>query len=211
MIRIGVDDAGRGVVLGPLIMAGALVSDASAQRLNALNVRDSKMYKDAKTVVNRFMEIGSMMDKFTVRLMTPKELNENNQNGITIDWGMIPYLVDLVTELGKDVDNPKIIIGNMQHKEDLIAELHRRGFADVSVEASAEEDIAVAAASVVATAQFELELRKLRLEWGEIGSGNPNDPKTIAWLTEYYKKKRKWPSFVRTYYKTITRMESEMR
>ncbi len=211
MIQIGVDDAGRGVVLGPMIIAGALVSEESAQRLNELNVRDSKMYKDAKTVVNRFMEIGSMVDKFTVRLMTPQELNENNMKGISIDRATIPYIVEIVVELGKGLENPDVIIGNLQHKEDLIEELRKRGFTNVVVEASAERNIAVAAASVVASAQFELELRKLRVEWGELGSGNPNDPKTIKWLKDYYKKRKKWPIFARTYYKTIKRMEAEAR
>lgn len=211
MIQIGVDDAGRGVVLGPLVIGGALVGEESAQRLAALGIKDSKMYKDAKTVVNRFMEIGSLVDKFSVRLLPAVELNENNKNGISIDRSAIPYIVDIVVELGKGVENPKVIIDNLQHKEDLIALLRQKGFENVSVEAGAEQNLAVAAASVVASAQFELELRKLRLEWGDLGSGNPNDPKTIKWLTEYFKKKRAWPSFVRTYYKTIKRMESEIR
>ena len=211
MFEIGIDDAGRGVLMGPLVIAGALISETGAERLSSLNVQDSKNYKNAKTVVNRFMEIGSVVDKFTVRLISSQELTEKNERKITIDRAMIPYIIEIVEELGRGLGNPNVLIDNLQHREDLIDELKKRGFNNVVVESGAERHLSVAAASIVASAQFELELRKLRPEWGEIGSGNPNDPKTIKWLKEYYKKEKKWPNFVRTYYKTIRRMEAEVR
>jgi ribonuclease HII len=211
MIEIGVDDAGRGVLIGPLVMAGTVVTEKGVKRLRGLRVQDSKNYKNAKTVVNRFMEIGSVVEKFTVRLITAQEMDENNAKKISIDRSMIPHIIDMVEELGKEQDNPDVFIDNIQHKDELIAELKSRGFEKVTVESGGERHISVAAASIVASAQFELELRKLRLEWGDLGSGNPNDPKTIKWLKNYYKKEKKWPYFVRTFYKTLKRLEAESR
>jgi ribonuclease HII len=192
--------------MGPLVIAGAAVSDEGAQRLEDLQIKDSKIYKNAKTVVNRFMEIGSIVDKFTVRLIDAQELIENNANKITLDMTMIPYIVEIVKELAAGLpEEPEIHIDNIQHKEQLEALLRNEGF-KANIEPAAEKYIAVAAASVVASAQFELEMRKLRVKYGDLGSGNPNDPKTINWLKTWWKSHKSWPDFVRIYYKTIKRM-----
>ncbi len=209
MFRIGVDDAGRGVVIGPLVIAGVLSSDEGCKRLEAINVKDSKSYKNARTVVNRFLEIGSMVDKFSVRLISSKELTLNNSRGITIDRTMIPYIVSLVKELGEGVGSVKVFIDNLQHKDELFELLRNEGFYDVIVQPRGEEFTSVAAASIIASAQFELELRKLRRKYGDLGSGNPNDPKTLKWLRDYWSEHHSWPEFVRPYYKTLKRLESE--
>lgn len=196
-------------MIGPLVVAAVLLSDEGADRLEGLNVRDSKTYKDAKTVVNRFFEIGSIVDRFTVRLIPSAELNEKNAQKITMDRLMIPQIVDMVVELADGLnEKPKVLVDNLQHKEELQQLLEDRGF-EVTIEPEAEQYLPVAAASVVASAQFEMALRKLRMEYGELGSGNPNDPKTITFLKAWWKKHKSWPEFVRTYYKTIKRLQGE--
>jgi len=38
----GVDDAGRGPVIGPLVIAGVIIEEEKLDRLNTLGVKDSK-------------------------------------------------------------------------------------------------------------------------------------------------------------------------
>ena len=42
MLIGGVDDAGRGAVIGPLVVAGILVDEESLKRIESLGVKDSK-------------------------------------------------------------------------------------------------------------------------------------------------------------------------
>jgi len=74
-----------------------------------------------------------------------------------------------------------------------------------------KEFIAVGAGSVLARNASLEELRKIRTEYGNFGSGSTNDKKTINWLKQYYKKNRSWPKkIVRVYWKTIQRLENEI-
>ena len=43
MLILGIDDSGRGPVIGPMILAGVLLSKKQEQVLKKENVRDSKL------------------------------------------------------------------------------------------------------------------------------------------------------------------------
>ncbi|MEK6919480.1 MAG: ribonuclease HII, partial [Thermoproteota archaeon] len=50
MLVCGVDDAGRGPVIGPLVIAGVLVEESKLDLLKSLGVKDSKkLTPDART------------------------------------------------------------------------------------------------------------------------------------------------------------------
>jgi ribonuclease HII len=70
----------------------------------------------------------------------------------------------------------------------------------------------VSAGSVLARSQAINELDKIKAKYGDFGSGSTSDRRTIAWLKNYYRKNHSWPEeIVRTYWKTITKIERELK
>jgi ribonuclease HII len=58
--------------------------------------------------------------------------------------------------------------------------------------------MSVAAASIIAKVERDSEIKKLKEEHGEIGSGYTSDPITIEWLENWIENNKKFPDFVRT-------------
>ena len=67
----------------------------------------------------------------------------------------------------------------------------------------------VSAASIVAKVTRDREITKLAKKFGEIGSGYPSDPITIAYLSSYIDEHRLPPPIARKSWKTVTMMLTE--
>src|SRR5256886_17043127 len=70
----GVDDAGRGTVIGPLVIAGVIIEEEKLDRLKNLGVRDSKqLLPSARTRLSK--EIPGIVDDYHVLEIGSQELD----------------------------------------------------------------------------------------------------------------------------------------
>ena len=67
----------------------------------------------------------------------------------------------------------------------------------------------VAAASIVAKVNRDLEIEKLTEEHGELGCGYSHDEKTISFIKQYLLDNKKLPPFARLHWDTSKRLEAE--
>jgi ribonuclease HII len=67
--------------------------------------------------------------------------------------------------------------------------------------------VVVAAASIVAKVERDVEIAKIRKTFKEIGSGYPSDPKTIEFIKNSYED---LPDFVRKSWATVSRIKEDM-
>ena len=76
MIVCGVDDAGRGSVLGPLVIAGVSVERAKIKHLSDIGVRDSKQLSPA--VRERlYKKIINFVDDYYIARISPKIIDHS--------------------------------------------------------------------------------------------------------------------------------------
>jgi len=69
---LGIDEAGRGPVIGPLIIAGVMISDGKEAMLGA--VKDSKLLAHKKRIeLNELIQKNSV---FKIIEVSPKEIDE---------------------------------------------------------------------------------------------------------------------------------------
>ena len=80
MIIAGVDDAGRGSVLGPLVIAGVAIDEASVPKLKKLGVKDSKLLT-AKKRQDLFREIKRVSHSVAHQKIEPSEIDNVVFNG----------------------------------------------------------------------------------------------------------------------------------
>ena len=207
-IIVGIDEAGRGPVLGPLIMVALAFKEEDIKKLEWLGVKDSKLLTHLARE-ELFERIREIVHDFRIEVIEPDaidlSLTEENSN---LNWLEAETSARLVSELQPDkiiVDCPSINIPayTQYFKSKLSAGIANNS--EILVEHKADfNHIVVAAASVIAKVIRDRAIESEKKEIGiDFGSGYMSDPKTQLFLDNYYDKyphlfRKKWQSYVNT-------------
>jgi len=189
---IGVDDAGRGVLVGPMVVAGILATGEQLEKLKALGVKDSKKLSERQLVALAKIVKANVQD-FCIKAVSAERMNKRDKK-------LDDFEREAMAEIVKELGGGEVVADFVSRPERLV------GFKFVKGEKS---HIAVDAASVLASEHYLRACSALKKEYGDFGSGNPNDLKTIGWLRQWWKENGRWPPVVRTFYRTIERLEAE--
>lgn len=164
--RIGIDESGKGDYFGPLVIAAVYVDREIARKLLDLGVTDSKTLsqKRIETMVAKFRD----EVPHSVVAVGPGKYNAlydkiGNLNRL-LAWGHARALENVLIKKGTC---RKAISDKFADKSVLNIALMKRGRKiDIDFKVKAESDLAVAAASVLARAEFCSRLEKLGEEFG---------------------------------------------
>ncbi len=198
----GIDDAGRGPMLGPLVIAGISLDKKKLKKLTLLGVKDSKKLSP-KLRESLYKKIIEIVDDYYVAKISPKSIDASVKkhclNGLEAK-----YMAKVVSKLNPDISyvdscdvNPKRFGKEISRLSDnhKIKSYHR---AD-------SRFVVVSAASILAKVTRDRAIARLRKEH-DLGSGYPSDSVTVKFVTKYYKKNHKMPSFVRKSWKPVQRI-----
>ena len=211
MLVAGVDEAGRGCVIGPLVVAGVAVRIEQLPVLTELGVKDSKlltpkkreelyaeitkltqMYKTIKLqpcVIDKAVESSRRLHKLNrLEAQTMAEIIQAlNPQEVYVDAADI--LEHRFRNHIKECLTIKTKITS-KHKADLIYPI-------------------VSAASIIAKVERDQEIANLRLEYGDFGSGYLTDPKTKQFIAEWLKTNSQYPPCVRKSWKPAKKALNE--
>ncbi len=193
MLVLGIDDAGRGPVIGPMVLAGCLIDDKVEKELKKLGVKDSKQLTQKR---REFLseKIKNLSETFEIVLAHPEEIDGKNHAGINLNAVEAIKIAEIINRINKGytkikviVDCPSVSIEKwtdfLKTKIDNLSnlEIHCEHKADVN-------HVSVSAASILAKCIRETEMGKLKEKYGnEIGSGYCSDPLTIRFLEKHSK------------------------
>jgi len=162
MAHIGTDEAGKGDYFGPLVIAGVSVDEDSASRLLALGVRDSKQLSDA-----RILSLAEEIKKIChghghIVAYRPERYNQLYQEMLNLNLLLATAHAQVIASLQKRTASRLALVDQFSHEPLVLAALQRMN-CDIAVEQRprAEDDIAVAAASIIARATFVLQIEEL--------------------------------------------------
>ncbi|MCS7128069.1 MAG: ribonuclease HII [Sulfolobales archaeon] len=195
-LTIGIDEAGRGPVIGEMFIALVAIPLDNLKYLKDLGVMDSKLL----TPQMRSQLVPSIIKQSLTTLIisaSPIEIDLLNLN--VLEWKKI--LVG-ITALAMAIDSnsvKRIVIDMVRGFRENVEYIKRiYPHAEVIVEERADyKYIEVSAASIIAKYYRDLAISGLRRAYGDIGSGYPRDPKTIKWLREAYKTYENPPQIIR--------------
>jgi ribonuclease HIII len=163
--HIGTDESGKGDYFGPLVVAGFFFQDDQREVLRELGVKDSKNLSDG-----RVRDIAEILKKGYVQsliVIGPEKYNElylkmRNLNRI-LAWGHARAIENILSR----VPCSKAVTDKFGDEKFVLNALLKQGKAIELVQRPrAEEDPAVAAASILARAEFLKRLYFLGREWG---------------------------------------------
>lgn len=199
MLKLGIDDAGRGPVIGPMVLAGVLIPEEKEKELAKLGVKDSK---ELTPLRREFLaeKIREVAETFEIVIITPNEIDGVDNPDKTISRIKLNELeaiacAKIINEINKGfkkikvyIDCPSVSIKSWDnYLRTLVKDLSNL---EISCEHKADKNhICVSAASIIAKSTREKEMNILREKYGnEIGSGYCHDPNTIKFLEKYAEK-----------------------
>jgi len=197
----GIDEAGRGPVIGPMVIAGVLVEESRIPELVGMGARDSKRLTPRRRETLR----GAILE--TVKVHRIEILDA----AVIDDTRRVKSLnrleADVMAKILDDLRPDLAQIGSVDVIPSRFKEMVLSGMRSPTEIQSAHhaEDLfpAVAAASIIAKTTRDRIVASMRQEFGDFGSGYPSDPKTRAFISEWYVSKRSLPHIVRKSWKTV--------
>ena len=163
--RIGIDESGKGDYFGPLVIAAVLVTPADEPDLRLMQVRDSKRISDGR-ILEMAPDIRQVC-RHSVVAIGPQRYNElyakiKNLNRL-LAWGHARALENIL----EHSDCPLAISDQFGDERFILNALLEKGKKIQLIQRpKAEEDLAVAAASILARAEFLIRLKRLSEEIG---------------------------------------------
>lgn len=162
--RIGIDESGKGDFFGPLCIAGVFAEGETISELVALGVRDSKLMND-REIARLGREIKNHCEHYIVKI-NPQKYNElylkfNNLNRL-LAWGHATVIDKLVEK----TECQNIIIDQFASEHVVETAVKRKQLKiTLTQRHKGEEDVVVAAASILARLTFVEGLEQLGEEF----------------------------------------------
>lgn len=162
--RIGIDESGKGDFFGPLCIAGVYAGGDDILKLKELGVRDSKDIGDAAIMVLS----KKIQANFTYHIVkiNPLKYNELYKKFLNLNsllaWGHATTIEELV----KKTECLDVIIDQFAAERVVITALKQKKMnVNLTQRHRGEEDVVVAAASILARATFLSSLEKMSREY----------------------------------------------
>ncbi|MDP2628734.1 MAG: ribonuclease HII [Nanoarchaeota archaeon] len=188
MLKLGIDDAGKGPVIGPLVLAGCLIDEKTEKELRRLGVKDSKQLTQAR---REFLaeKIREKAETFEIEIIYPPEIDKRNFDGVKLNEVEAFACANIINKINKGFKKIQVVVdcpsvSPEKWRDFLMMRINNLSNLEISCEHKADRNhIAVSAASILAKDTREKEMSKLKEKYGrEIGSGYCSDPLTCKFL-----------------------------
>ncbi len=195
MIALGIDDSGRGPIIGPMILAGVLLDENGKTALKKANVKESK-----QVIHSTRIKMAELIKKsalaFHIVKSLPEEIDFSIKTGMNLNTLEAKKTAEIINALNSEKNKIKVLVDcpsiNIKAwKRTLIGFVEKPDNLDILCEHKADVNyIEVAAASILAKVAREEEIKLLKEKYkkfGNIGSGYPSDPYTKEFLKKHGK------------------------
>ena len=208
-IIVGIDEAGRGPVIGPLVICVYAISRKDIDKLTKLKVKDSKLLSK-KRRDELYIQLIPIAADYKVKHLSAAEIDELRKN-YTLNIIEQMMMLKLAKEL--KTTPSEIYIDAADVNEKRFGGVFETEFSNAKIISKHKADVlfpVVSAASIIAKKERDDEIAKISNKIGEeIGSGYPADPITREFLIRYYAKNKKFPPYVRESWDTIKKIKKE--
>lgn len=205
----GIDEAGKGPVIGPMCIAGVLIDEEKLHSIKNLGVADSKKLtpKKRKILSHQIQKYAYKIYISEVSALQIDQLRKiKNMNEI-----MVLAFSNVLGQLHPD----KVYVDAADVNADRFGKNLKQEYAktypteasNLSIVSQHQADSIypiVSAASIIAKVKRDELIKQIEYKMNiEFGSGYPSDPKTKYFLQQWYQEHGELPNFVRHSWKTV--------
>ncbi|UCH57609.1 MAG: ribonuclease HII [Candidatus Bathyarchaeota archaeon] len=209
MARVaGVDEAGRGCVIGPLVVAGVLMEEDRIEELRSMGVRDSKKLspKRRETLALEIKEISCKLGFFELQPWAIDKVVERGVKLRRLNYLEAMAMARVIRDLRPDrvyVDPADVVAERFCEQIRCVLPWEP----EIVCENKADDKYpVVSAASILAKVRRDRIVADLRRKHGDFGSGYPSDGRTTAFLESWFSDNPTCPPFIRGSWVTVRRL-----
>ena len=200
MFIAGIDEAGRGPVIGPMVMAGAMFDEKDIPRLKAMGVKDSKLLTREKRD-ELFVEIKKIAKSYEIIITGPKEIDSALESDhLNLNWLEAHKTAEIINKLkpGKvTVDSPS---NNCSAYASYLKKLLKHKTELECINKADLLHVYVGAASILAKVTRDREMDNIQKKYGNCGPGYMSNETTQKFLAENWEKhpeifRHSWTSY----------------
>jgi len=192
-LLLGIDDAGRGPVIGPMVLAGCLIDSKTGNEFKKIGVRDSKQLTQKR---REFLEeiIKKKAKAFEVVVLNPEEIDRKNGKGIKLNEVEGLAAAEIVNRINDGKEKIKVVIdcpspNRTSWRDFVLLKIDNLSNLEIACEHKADRNhVVVGAASILAKSERERQMDILKKKYGkDMGSGYSSDPHTKKFLEKNIK------------------------
>lgn len=195
-----------GAVIGPLVVAGAVIEENKLQKLKKLGVRDSKTLTPERRE-RLYAQLKRVLKDYVTIHITAKDIDSRRERE-NLNEIEAKEMAAIIKAMGADVayvDAPQVSTGKFKAVLMALAKNH------TEIVAENKADVRypiVSAASIIAKVERDMEIEKIKHQVGvDFGVGYSHDEKTIRFLKTLLEKHKEFPPYVRRSWVTAELMQ----
>ncbi len=198
----GVDDAGRGSMIGPMVIAGISIEKKNIPKLRKLGVRDSKKLSPKKREL-LYKEIVKLVDDYHVIRIPPRTIDkyvfEHNLNHLEAK-----KMAEVISNLDPDISYVDSCDVNAARFGREISDLSKKSKVK-SYHYADSRFVVVSAASIIAKVSRDRSIMRLN-KTTNLGSGYPSDKKSVNYVKKVVSSKKSLPTSIRKSWKPVQKI-----
>ncbi|HEV2387011.1 MAG TPA: hypothetical protein VGS20_07105 [Candidatus Acidoferrales bacterium] len=210
---VGLDETGKGEVFGPIVLAAVAFPQGLFRQLEEIiGVADTKVSHQPRYWEELFAKIQCYRARgldWAIEEITPADADRFSTNRL-LDRGYRRLLAQLAERI--EIGRARVVLDDYGAGPALRESLAALGAAGAELVRTTHADdryLECRLASLVAKREQQRALEAIRkdkryeLPGQELGSGNPGDRRTLAWLEAWHRTGKPWPSFVKQSFRTV--------
>ena len=202
MIICGVDDAGRGSMIGPLVISGVTIDKKNVKKLRSIGVQDSKKLSP-KTREILYKKIIEIVDDYHVVRISPKIIDQSvfKHKLNHLEAKNMAKVIKKLNPKVAYVDSCDVDYKRFGKEISLLtanSKIISRHHAD-------SRFVVVAAASIIAKVSRDKSIHRLKKNY-DLGSGYPSDKKTVKCVKKLLLHNKQSYSFIRMSWKPVQKI-----
>ena len=198
----GVDDAGRGSMIGPMVIAGISIEKKNIPKLRKLGVRDSKKLSPKKREL-LYKQIVKLVDDYHVIRIPPRTIDkyvfEHNLNHLEAK-----KMAEVISNLNPDLSYVDSCDVNAARFGREISDLSKKSKVK-SYHYADSRFVVVSAASIIAKVSRDRSIMRLNKTINLV-SGYPSDKKSVNYVKKVVSSKKSLPTSIRKSWKPVQKI-----
>ena len=210
MLIAGIDEAGRGCIIGPLVIAGVLIKEENLPLLTQIGVKDSKLLspKKRQTLATQITQIA----EYHIIKLTPKQIDQA-VNSKRKHHKLNRLEAQTMTQIINTLKPDKTYVDAADVNEERFKHYIQEGLTTktkITSKHKADKIYPiVSAASIIAKVERDKEIAALKDKYGDFGSGYLTDQKTIHFLKQWLQTHAEHADCVRKSWKPAKQAKNE--
>ena len=203
----GIDEAGRGPMIGPMVICGVLIDSERLPELVQIGAKDSKTLSHSQRLKLK-VKIEQVAARIEIRSVSAADIDRLRKR-TTLNEIEVAEFVSIAKALKPQkiyLDAADVIAERFGEKIGNLSGLASEGAMIISEHKADSKYPIVSAASIIAKVERDRVISEYHKKYGDFGSGYPSDSKTVDFVKNLVRNNKELPPIIRKSWESVRRI-----